>query len=554
MTRHIETEVLVVGAGPVGLSLAGDLGWRGHRSIIVERGDGTVQQPKMDQVGIRTMEICRRWGIVGDVEASPYDRDYPQDNIYLTALNGYELGREPFPSMREEQAPPESPQHRERCPQNMFDPVLRRFAETQDGVRLLYRHTLESFAQSRDGVVAYVRNADGEPLEIRASYLVGCDGGRSTVREQLGISMHGRGLLTYTTNVIFRCAGFNELHDKAPGYRYMFVGPNGVWATIVAIDGRDHWRMSIIGDREERREYRHDELQALAFKALGRSFQMEIVSVLPWARYERVAERFSQGRVYLAGDACHLTSPTGGLGMNTGIGDAVDLSWKLAALLEGWGGPALAESYAIERKPIANRITRFSTSNLSLMQSVRSDERLYEDSVAGREVRERVGAALTEGMKREWYSMNMHLGTRYVDSTICVYSEVESREAIDADYAEGKHYRPTSRPGCRAPHAWLPDRRSTLDLFGRGYVLLCLGTDAATARPLLEAASLHGIPLEAIEIDELQVKTLYERRFVLVRPDGHVAWRADTLPSNPAGVVLVAAGHHESLMYEAVQV
>ncbi len=552
MTRHVETEVLVVGAGPVGLSLAGDLGWRGHRSIVVERGDGTIEQPKMDQVGIRTMEICRRWGIVGDVEASPYDRDYPQDNIYLTALNGYELGREPFPSMRKEQAPPESPQHRERCPQNMFDPVLRRFAETQDGVQLLYSHSLESFTQSADGVVACVRSADGEPLEIRASYLVGCDGGRSTVREQLGIPMHGRGLLTYTTNVIFRCVGFNKLHDKTPGYRYMFVGPNGIWATIVAIDGRDHWRMSIIGNREERPEYGSDELQALAFKALGRSFDMEIVSVLPWARYERVAERFSQDRVYLAGDACHLTSPTGGLGMNTGIGDAVDLSWKLAALLEGWGGPALAESYTIERKPIADRITRFSTSNLSLMQSVRSDERIYDDSVEGREIRERVGAALTEGMRREWYSMNMHLGTRYVNSPICVYNEADSREAIDAEYAEGTYYRPSSRPGCRAPHAWLRDGHSTLDLFGRTYVLLCLGIGVSTARPLLEAATAHGMPLELVEINEPQVMTLYEKHFVLVRPDGHVAWRADTLPPHPADVVLVAAGHQESLIHEAV--
>jgi 2-polyprenyl-6-methoxyphenol hydroxylase-like FAD-dependent oxidoreductase len=249
---YLETEVLVIGAGPVGLALAGDLGWRGRQCLVIDSGDGSIFQPKMDLVGIRTMEFCRRWGIVGDVEASPYDRDYPQDNVYLTALTGYELGRQPMPSMRAEQPPKESPQKRERCPQNMFDPILRKFAESQPGMRLLYRHEYLSFEQDDDGVTAKVIEMDtNRELTIRARYLVGCDGGRSAVREQLGIAMHGKGVLTYTTNVIFRCPEFNQLHDKQPGYRYMFVGPTGTWATIVAINGRDNWRMSIIGNADK---------------------------------------------------------------------------------------------------------------------------------------------------------------------------------------------------------------------------------------------------------------------------------------------------------------
>jgi 2-polyprenyl-6-methoxyphenol hydroxylase-like FAD-dependent oxidoreductase len=132
--EQLHTDILVVGAGPVGLALAGDLGWRGHQVILIDKGDGAILQPKMDLVGIRTMEFCRRWGIVDLVESSEYDRDYPQDNVYLTTLQGYELGRQKMPSMRQEQPPPESPQKRERCPQNMFDPILRQFAESQSSV------------------------------------------------------------------------------------------------------------------------------------------------------------------------------------------------------------------------------------------------------------------------------------------------------------------------------------------------------------------------------------------------------------------------------------
>jgi 2-polyprenyl-6-methoxyphenol hydroxylase-like FAD-dependent oxidoreductase len=541
----LECEVLVVGAGPVGLALAGDLGWRSRKCIVVDRGDGSVFQPKMDLVGIRTMEFCRRWGIVGDVEGSPYDRDYPQDNVYLTTLNGYELGRQAMPSMREELPPPESPQKRERCPQNMFDPVLRKFAESRSGVELLYGHEYLSFDESGQGVTAkVVRQSDNREFEIRARYLVGCDGGRSSVREQLGIGMKGRGVLTYTTNVIFRCPEFNSLHDKVPGYRYMFVDASGVWATIVAINGKDCWRMSIVGNADERKRYTNDELKGFARRALGRQFEPEILSVLNWTREELVAEQYGRGRVFICGDACHLTSPTGGLGMNTGIGDAVDLSWKLDAALQGWSGPALFDSYGIERKPIAERITRFSTGNLDTMKRVSNCTRLEEDSETGTAERSQVGQALSEGLKREWHSLNMHLGNRYTDSPVCVYVEHEDREQIAAEYEDGVNYRPTARPGCRAPHAWLADGRSTLDLFGRTYVLLSFAPDDDVRR-FADAARAARVPVAIHAIDEPAVAALYERRHVLVRPDGHVAWRGDEIPVDPMGLLATISGKKE---------
>lgn len=537
-----QTEVLVIGAGPVGLALAGDLGWRGRSAMLIEMTDGSIYQPKMDLVGIRTMEFCRRWGIVGAVEASPYVRSYPQDNVYLTSLAGYELGRQVMPSMQDDRPPPESPQKRERCPQNMFDPILKDFAASQPSVVLRYRHQLESFTEDADGVTSVVRDLETDrTFTVRSKFLVGADGAHSTVRTQLGIEMRGRGTLTYTTNAIFRCPDFNERHDKQPGYRYMFVGPDGVWATIVAINGKDMWRMSIIGGLEKR-ALQEPELVQIAYKLMGKEFPLEMISVLPWARAELVADSYGAGRVLICGDACHRTSPTGGLGMNTGIGDAVDLSWKLDGLISGWGGNRLIESYTKERKPVAHRITEFSTGNLQIMQGARSGPEIYEDTEAGRQARIKVGKALQEGLQREWLSMNMHLGNRYLESPVIVYDD-ESIESAQAELNDAIHYRPTSRPGARAPHAWMKDGRSTLDLFGKAYVLLKFDSSKKTIDFEREAAAV-GMPLDVVELDEPEIASLYEYNLVLVRPDGHVAWRSNEQPDDCRALIAKVTGNN----------
>ena len=349
----------MIGGGPVGLALAGDLGWRGISCLLIEQSDGSIYQPRMDLVGVRTMEFCRRWGLVPAVEGSPYPRDYAQDNIYLTSLTGYELGRERFPGIGQAPPPKESPQRRERCPQNMFDPILRAFAASQKTVEMRYRTRLISFTQTADRVTAVVENAEtGAREDIVARYIVGCDGARSLVRETLGIAMHGTPVLTYTTNVIFRCPNLLSLHDKGKAYRHIFIGPEGTWSTIVAINGRDQWRFSIIGGSDQR-EYTTDEIKAAIRRAVGRDFEFEILSVVPWVRRELVADSYRNGRGFIAGDAAHVMSPTGGFGMNTGIQDAVDLSWKLAAVLEGWGGnrPArfLWHRAAADRHPQCRR-------------------------------------------------------------------------------------------------------------------------------------------------------------------------------------------------------
>jgi 2-polyprenyl-6-methoxyphenol hydroxylase-like FAD-dependent oxidoreductase len=528
--------VLVVGGGPVGLALAGDLGWRGIACTLVEQSDGSIYQPRMDLVGVRTMEFCRRWGIVPAVEGSPYPRDYAQDNIYLTSLTGYELGRERFPGIGQAPPPKESPQRRERCPQNMFDPILRAFAASQNNVTLRYRTRLVAFTQNADLVTAVVENAEtGAREEILARYIVGCDGARSLVRETLGIAMQGNPVLTYTTNVIFRCPHLLSLHDKGKAYRHIFIGPEGTWSTIVAINGRDEWRFSIIGGSEQR-DYTTDDIKAAIRRAVGRDFDFEILSVLPWVRRELVAERYRSGRGFIAGDAVHVMSPTGGFGMNTGIQDVVDLSWKLAATLDGWDGEGLLDSYGIERQPIGTRNVTEASGNLRRMLSVPHHPDLLDDTAQGAATRAKVGREFSETMRREWFTLGAHLGYRYENSPICW------PDGTAAPPDDPRTYVPTARPGHRAPHAFLADGRSTLDLFGRGFALIGFGADAAEAAPLLEAAKKRNLPLTFAAIAEPHIAALYERKFVLVRPDGHVAWRDDRMPEDALCVIDVVRG------------
>jgi 2-polyprenyl-6-methoxyphenol hydroxylase-like FAD-dependent oxidoreductase len=537
MNQH--TPVLIVGAGPVGLALAGDLGWRGVSCTVIEQTDGRIEQPKMDLVGVRTMEFCRRWDIVDWVREAPYPGDYPQDCVFLTGLNGFELGRERFPGRAFEACPPQSPQKRERVPQDMFDPILRRFAASFEGVTLQYQTALAGFEAGPDGVRATLRDAQtGTTRTVTADYLIGADGGASTVREGAGIPMSGNAALTYTTNVLFRCADFPSLHRMGKAYRFIFIGPEGTWLTIVAVNGADRFRMSIVGT-PDKVNHGEDDIRAALRRAMGKDFDYEILSVMRWVRRELVADRYGGGRVFIAGDSAHLMSPTGALGMNTGIQDAVDLGWKLEAVLRGWGGAHLLGSYESERRPVALRNVAASTENLGRMLSTRDRKpppQIFEAGPQADAIRRDYGDWFTETMRHEWFMNGFHLGYRYDDSPI-VWPD-----GTPVPPLEGRTYTQTARPGARAPHVALPDGRSTLDLFGRGFTLLRLGPDAPGGEGMLRAAAAAGVPIRAVRLGQPEVLAAYQRALVLVRPDGHVAWRADAEPVQPAAVIEVVRG------------
>jgi 2-polyprenyl-6-methoxyphenol hydroxylase-like FAD-dependent oxidoreductase len=531
MTTTARVPVLIVGGGPVGLALAGDLGRRGIRTLLVEQSDGSIYQPRQDFLGVRTMEFCRRWGLVEAVEATPYPRDYEQDCVYLTAMNGYELGRHRFPALDHEVPPRQSPQHRERCPQNMFDPVLRAFAEAQPSVTLRHRTRLIGFTQDAAGARAEIEDlVTGAREQIEADYLAGCDGANSLVRKTLGIAMTGNPALTYTTNVIFRCPHLLTLHDKGKAYRHIFIDENGTWATLVAINGRDQWRFSIVGGREPR-ERSEAEIHAAIRRAVGVDFDYELLSTVHWVRRELVADAMRDRRAFILGDAAHAMSPTGGFGLNTGLQDVVDLSWKLTAMLQGWGGPALLDSYDRERRPVGARNVAEASRNLRRMTSVGSNPALLDDGPDGVRARRQVGSAFIEAMSNEWFTLGVHLGYRYEGSPI-LWPDGTPEPPDDL-----RNYVQTARPGHRAPHAWLADGRSTLDLFGDGFTLLGFAADAAEIAGVIEAARERGVPLAFHRIDQADVAAIYERKFVLVRPDGHVAWRDDRPPADALALI-----------------
>src|SRR5262245_13253434 len=417
----------------------------------------------------------------------------------------------------------------------MFDPIIKRFATSFTSVTLHHDTELLSFEEHADRVVATVRdNLSGETRAIEADYLVGTDGGASTVREHLGIRMSGHPALTYTTNVIFRCPDFASLHDKGLGYRFIFIGPEGTWLTIVAINGADRFRMSIVGSADKVTHTEAD-INTVLRRAMGKDFDYEILSVMRWVRRELVADSYGRGRVYLAGDAVHLTSPTGAMGMNTGMQDAVDIGWKLDAILKGWGGPNLLSTYELERKPVAVRNIKPSTENLERMLAPRTTHKprpeVFEHGPAGDAARKAYGEWYTELMSHEWFMNGYHLGYRYDDSPIIV------PDGTPAPPLEGKTYTQTARPGARAPHVWLGDGRSTLDLYGRGFVLLRLGAEAPAGEAFRHAARERGVPLDVVAIEAPDVLDAYQRRLVLVRPDGHVAWRADAEPADAGAII-----------------
>ena len=534
----ISVPVLIAGAGPVGLALAGDLGWRGVPSLLVEKRSSEIAQPKMDMVGVRTMEFCRRWGIADWVEAAGYNRMYPQDCAWVTSLNGYEFGREPFLPPALEPLPPQSPQKRERCPQNFFDPVLARFANRSGLADIRYFTELLDFQETSGGVIARLRQTrTGEEVLVEAAYLVGCDGGASTVRSALGIGMSGEGVLTYTANAVFRCPGLEDLHHQQPAYRYIFIGPEGTWATLVAINGRDQWRFSLIGD-SRRTEFTEEEIRAAIVRAMGREFDFEILSILPWVRSQLVADSYRRGRVFIAGDAAHLTSPTGGFGMNTGVLDAVNLSWKLAAVLQGWGGEILLDSYEAEQRPVAVRNVNEAGSNLKRMLTpriARPDPLIFSgEGAAADAARREYGDRYTEMMRREWFSIGIHLGYIYEGSPVIVPDGTPMPELTVSTYSQ------TARPGSRAPHVWLAESRSLLDEYGHEFVLVLNGNgadDDDTAGRIEKAADERGMPLRVIAVHNERAAALYAARYALVRPDGTVAWRGDRA-SGDLGAVL----------------
>lgn len=536
-------DVLIVGSGPVGLATAIELGQRGIRCIVIEKNDRVGHAPRAKTTNVRTCEHLRRWGIVAALRArAPLGVDYPSAIQFATQLTGYPLARIENAFFCRPGHSDLYAEHAQWVPQYLLEETLREHVVTLATVDLRFNTTFESLAQHADGVSAQVHDvATGEHATIAARYVIGADGAHSAVRRALNIAMQGRGKLARHRMMIFRQPGLADMHGMGPAIMYWLL--NGKAPSVMGpMDRDDCWYFSFTPKSDD------DDPVAMLQKATGLTLDPEVLSCGDWAAHELIAEQYGDGRVFLVGDACHLHPPYGGYGMNLGIGDAVDLGWKMAAVLQGWGGQVLLDSYATERRPVHQRFIAEAVINYATASEQLASDALEQDGPAGDALRAEAGPRIAATKQREFRTLGIVLGYRYAGSPIIVADGSTPPPEHPTDYF------PSAHPGCRAPHAWLPDGTALFDHFGAGYTLLVTDAvadavaDAVTdTRALVQAAADSGVPLTVVAPALPGLRNLYAARLALIRPDQHVAWRGDALPADLHAlldIVRGAASHH----------
>ncbi len=529
--------VLIVGGGPCGLMLANELGRRGVSALLVDEKPTTAFNPQANATQARTMEHYRRLGIAGEIRALGLPPDFPTDTAYFTRYAGHELARFRLPSSRQARevvgglsgswSTAELPH---RVSQKYVEAVLRRHAEKLPGISVNYGWRLTDFADRGSHVEARAeRVADGRRIAIRSAYLVGADGPRSLVRQTLGVGYAGetgavRDFLGGRMYAVYlRAPGFYDLVPHAPAWMNVTFNRDRR-AFLVAVDGKGEFAFHTqLRAHEAESAITLDGAQAMFEAAVGARLPAEILSRGSWtAGLALVAEHFQRGRILLGGDAVHLFTPTGGLGYNTAIEDAVNLGWKLAAVLKGQAAPALLESYEAERRPLAERNTgharRFADS-LGLFAPVPEIE---DETPEGEAARTRAGAYLEAHARAEFNIPGITFGGRYDGSPVIV----PDGTAPPADAANV--YVPSACPGGRAPHLWLAPGRSLYDALGFEWTLLRLGTETAGGAAFVAAAASAGLDLKLVDLASEEARDLYDADLALIRPDQIVAWRGNS--------------------------
>ncbi|WP_353193929.1 FAD-dependent monooxygenase [Pusillimonas noertemannii] len=524
--RSIEVPVMIVGAGPVGLALANELSYRDIRYLLVEATDGKVVFPAGEAIFSRTMEHLRRWGIADRARfPDEFPSNYPLNIGFFTSIDGQLLAA--FPGLTNEAIPSASsaisPEGPVICPKRIFDPLLRDAALEKSSGEIRYLTRMDSFEQDEAGVTAVITDLQsGAQCSVRTQYLVACDGGHGQTRTKLGIKYTGSFAQGRNFAAYFRSP---DLLDKivarygAPFFQMHTVNtPRRPYLTTV--DGKELWRLSMYVQE-------HEQIDPLptVLASLGMDVKVDIIRAQPWTGHMVVAEHYGQDRVLLAGDAVHLRWPKGGFGANTGIGDAVDLGWKIAALLDGWGGDKLLASYEAERRPIALRNTCEAANNYSLDQLIQPDPDLDAASATGVWARAAMASLINDKRRREFNTQGIQLGYRYRDSPICCPDGTPEPPDHPVDF------RPSSWPGSRAPHAWIADGVSILDRYGHGFTLVCFDP-SIPLDAFIAGFKKKAVPITTLQVENENIGKLYEYPLALVRPDGHVAWRGLSVPDD----------------------
>ena len=531
----MDTQVLIVGAGPTGLTLAIDLGRRGVRCMVIEQKEAPQFLPKMERCNARTMEIYRRIGIAEQVRAAGLPAHCPMDIFIVTSLIEPPLLHLPYPSVAQAQAEiaactdgamPLEPY--QLISQYTLEPLLKSIAETLPTVDVQYGCEFVAFAQDAAGVRAKVKTRSAVS-ELAGHYLVGCDGGSSGVRRQLGIKLSGDANLLQLRQALYRCDDLFERIPIGKGRHYHVADAHNSF--LIVQDSTKHFTLHATVDSD-------DTMMSMFEQVVAMPVQYEMLSCAPWRQNLLLADGYGQGRVFLAGDAVHLMIPTGGLGMNSGVGDAIDLSWKLAATLRGWGGPKLLASYEIERRQVGERNVEASRHASRGRRAWRAafKPNIRDKTPEGAETRAKLAGIADIEQRKSNEMIGAELGYRYRETPV-IWPDAGEGPADDF-----MKYAPTSWPGARLPHVWLADGTALHDRIGDGFTLLRLAGAPADSTLLARAFARYRAPFTVLDVADVGPRDVYGYDLLLLRPDLHVVWRGNHLP-DAGKLAAVATGH-----------
>ena len=534
-------DVLIVGAGPVGLTLAIDLAWRGIDVTVVEtRAPAEPPEPKCNHVAARTMEIFRRLGVAEKVRNAGLPPDYPHDISYRTTFTGQELTRIRIPCRRDRFTmtdgpdcnwPTPEPPH--RINQVFLEPILFEHAAAQPRIKIINRTSVEDVVVGDTSASAALRDLDtGAVSRMRCRFLIGCDGARSVVRKAIGAKLSGDEVVQRVQSTYIRAPDLIKLQQHERAWGTGSINPRRA-GMVYAIDGSERWLVHNYMKPDEDGFDSVDRDSCIrTILGVDPDFRYDIISKEDWVGRRLIADKFRDRCAFIAGDAAHIWVPYAGYGMNAGIADAMNLSWLLAARLNGWAPPSILDAYEAERWPITSQVSRFAMSHaeaeIRRRGAVPGD--IEDAGPAGEHARREVGRLAYEINVQQYACAGLNFGTYYDRSPIIAYDGAE-HPAYTMD-----SYTPSTVPGCRTPHFWRDDGGSIYDAMGPEFTLLRFDSSIDTA-PLEAAALSRALPLTVLDVETSIARGLYGHRLVLSRPDQHVAWRGDALPSDPLALI-----------------
>lgn len=552
---ELSTPVVIVGGGPVGLVLALYLDFYNVKCTLINTGAEARMHPKGNGQNARTMEHYRQLGFSDEVRQLGLPNDHPFDQGFFTRFSSHEIFRAPAPSWNERAQMRKEMPINDQYPEPMFhvnqmyvEKFLAEKAEASPNVDLRFGWEAQWFTQNETGVRVHAQRANGgEEATWTSKYAVACDGGRSSIRKTLGIGFVGD---TQKTTEAWMAGLFYTIYLRIPELYPKYVGHRRAWmywainadpdtrGVLISLNGKDEFEM-LVKPRNPIKGVDPDEIKKWIRQSIGADIEVTVLAYHNWnAGQATVAERYRAGRILLAGDAAHLFTPVGGFGMNTGIDDASNLAWKLAAVIHGWGGPKLIESYELERKPVGYRNTQAARKYSTKWHDPRIPPNLEVEGPEGEEAR-RQAATMTYISSNHFTKpehqdcTGVQLGARYDASPLIVPDGEPPVDVFPDTYNE---YFPSGVPGGRIPQIWLDEKRgiggSLFDHLGKGFTLLRIAPCVLDTSGLKHAAEVRGVPFEVLDVAVPEARTLYERQLVLVRPDQYIAWRGDSMPQD----------------------